>query len=90
MMGQPGITAQGRKLEFLDTKTRVLEQQQDHLYDRLAALERLLKGVRSLFSPYDNTQKWCALCGSELGEPHVATCPYPKWDEEVTYLIGPK
>lgn len=89
MMTQSGIT-QFRKLERLDAKSRVLEQQLDHLYDRLGALERLLKDVRGWFSPYDATNKWCALCASELGDAHKSDCPYPKWDEEVTYLIGPK
>ena len=67
-----------------------LRAQIDDLFGRLHDVEALLKEVRGWFSPYSSAEKWCVLCGAEMAEPHTDACPYPKWAERVTYLIGPK
>jgi hypothetical protein len=64
--------------------------QKDALYGRLHNLEKLLKNVRAWFSPYTSTEKWCMFCGAQMADPHLDACPYPKWSEEVTYLLGPQ
>ena len=78
------------RVESLEGQRRVLSQQLDHTYDRLESLERLLRTIRDWFSPYTDVTKSCVLCGADIADKHEDSCPYPKWIEEVTYLIGPK
>ncbi len=83
------VRSLNRAMTDLNGYKRVLSQQLDHTYDRLESLERLLRNVRDWFSPYSEN-RWCTFCAAEVGEDHGTECPYPKWVEEVTYLIGPK